>query len=230
MAWVKVKREDHFEGNNRAFISISRTHIAFNSIFVRQANIKIGNRVTIYIDDEDLKLGFEFHNDERENSFALTRTSGDKKGTKRQGLNCSASGFVAKYEWIRSVTRHAVKDRRFFPRKEGNKWVIQLRPSFEYRKARESGEIASDISGIYRYLREDGEVVYIGRGAIRNRLGAPERRDWDFDVVEYSVINDPDLQVKWEDYWIERYIEEHGGKFPPYNRQSGDSQKRKTRR
>jgi hypothetical protein len=87
--------------------------------------------------------------------------------------------------------------------------------------ARESADIPSDVRGIYRYLRESGETVYIGRGEIRKRLSQPERQEWDFDRVEYSVVADPDQQVRWEDYWITRFKEANKGKLPIYNKISG---------
>jgi len=96
-----------------------------------------------------------------------------------------------------------------------------LCPAFEERRARESADISSDVRGIYRYVRESGEVVYVGRGEIRKRLAQPERQDWDFDRVEYSVVADPDQQVRWEDYWITRFKEANKGKLPIYNKISG---------
>jgi hypothetical protein len=65
--------------------------------------------------------------------------------------------------------------------------------------------------------------VYIGRGPIKRRLSSPERADWTFDVVEYSLVADPDEQVKWEYRWIERFKEEHGGQMPIYNKISGSA-------
>ena len=107
--------------------------------------------------------------------------------------------------------------------KEGNFWVIQLCPAFEEKKARESANIPSDATGIYRYVRENGEIVYIGRGEIKNRLASPERNDWEFDVIEYSIVNDPDKQVEWEDYWINKFKEENSGKLPLYNKIASSS-------
>jgi excinuclease UvrABC nuclease subunit len=103
----------------------------------------------------------------------------------------------------------------------GRLWLIQLCPAFEYKKARESADIPADATGIYRYLRDNGEIMYIGRGAIKQRLAAPERHDWTFDTVEYSVVENPDEQVKWEAHWLARYKEEHNGELPIYNRISG---------
>jgi len=222
MAWMKIKRDDTFQGSDRPFIAVTASHFAFNAMFVRIAELSPDKRVTIYADPENLKLGFEFHLEERPDSFALSHQSSDKRGIKRTSMQCASRGVVMKFPWIKSVTRLLVKDRRFEPKKEGNRWVIQLCPAFEERKARESADIPSDASGIYRYVRDTGEIVYIGRGNIKNRLMSPEREDWEFDVVEYSLLENPDQQLKWEDYWLDRYEEEHGRK-PFYNKVSGTS-------
>jgi len=222
MPWQIVKREDSFQGSDKPFISISSDHISFNAMFTRIADIGPEKRVIVNIDPEFRRVGFEFTSDDRSDSFALSRASSDKKGKKRTGLFCSA-GFIRDYSWINSISKLPVQDRRFYnPRKEGQMWVIQLCPAFEERKARESSNIPSDASGIYRYLREDGEIVYIGRGNIKKRLSSPERQEWDFDVVDYSVITDPDLQIKWEEYWIQRFSKENG-RLPFYNKISGFS-------
>jgi hypothetical protein len=137
----------------------------------------------------------------------------------------SSRGVFAQYPWIGSVAAlPKPKDRRFEPRREGRLWVIQLCPAFDMRNARESPGIPEDARGIYRYVREGGEIVYIGRGAIKSRLASPERNSWDFDVVEYSVVESPDDQVRWEAYWLKRYAEDHNGKLPAYNMLSGASQ------
>lgn len=226
MAWKKIVREDTFEGSEAPFIAISSSHIAFNAMFVRTAELEGSLRVTVYVDEEDRKIGFEFHEDERPDSFALSSQSSDKKGEKRKGLQCSGQGILVKNPWIAAVGRQSVKNRRFLPIKEGNRWVIRLCPAFELRKARESADIPSDHVGIYRYVREDGEIVYVGRGPIKARLATPERAEWTFDVIEYSIVPNPDEQVRWEDYWIERYKDENNGARPIYNKLSGSSKHR----
>ena len=226
MSWELVTREDYFEGSDAPFISVSGSHFAFSAAFVRQAQLEAGWRTTIYVDGDQRRIGFEFHADDRPNSFALSAASADKAGQKRKALQCAATGTVRKHGWIASVTKEPAKNRRFLPRKEGNKWVIHICPAFEERRARESTDIPSAAAGIYRYLREAGEIVYIGRGPIKKRLQAPERRDWDFDIVEYSLVKDPDDQVKWEDFWIQRFKEQNGGALPFYNKVSGSAKNR----
>lgn len=220
MAWQPVIRNDKFQGSDRPFISISSAHISFNSMFTKIADIGPEKRVIIHIDPDALRIGFEFNDENKPNSLALSRASSDKKGKKRTSVFCSI-GPLIRYPWIKSITKLPIKDRRFYnPKKEGQLWAIQLSPAFEERRARESEDIPSEAIGIYRYLRENGEIVYIGRGEVKKRLLSPERTDWDFDIVEYSIIKNPDLQIKWEDYWIERFKEE-SGKLPFYNKVSG---------
>jgi hypothetical protein len=207
MAWDKITREDLYEGSDSPFISITATHFRFNTLFVKRASLGPSYRVTIFQDEENRRLGFEFHKEQRPNSFALTART-DKHG----GLFCSNQGVVRKRNWLASVAKLSRKDRRFTPTKEGNKWCIQLCPAFEIKKARESDDLSSKDVGIYRYLRENGEIVYIGRGPIKARLRSPDRQEWDFDKIEYSIVLKPDDQVKWEDYWIEKYKAENEGK------------------
>lgn len=199
MVWEVVRREDSFEGSERPFISISSEHIAFNAMFTRIAEIDASYKVTVLADPENLRLGFEFHRDQISDCWALAQASSDQKSKKRKGLSFSSRMLIKKYKWVKGITKLPLKDRRFYnPRREGSFWVIDICPTFEERRARESAEIPSDARGIYRYLREDGEVVYIGRGEIKKRLMTPERKDWDFDIVEYSIINNPDQQINWE--------------------------------
>lgn len=218
MAWEVVRREDRFNRDDRPFISISRDRFSFSASFVRSIDIGTDHRVTIHSDADTLRLGFEFHKNEKQHSLALVQDSRSK--TKKSGLFCSSHGAVNSFEWVRGVTKLPSGDRRFFPKKEGNFWVITLCPSFEIRFARESEKIPKDSVGIYRYVREDGEIVYIGRGNIYKRLQSSERIAWDFDLIEYSIINDPDQQIYWEDFWIKRF-KESKGVLPFYNKVSG---------
>jgi hypothetical protein len=216
MPWAKIIRDDPLEGSDSPFVSITQTHFRFNTLFVRQASLDSGYRVTIFEDEQNRRLGFQFHREQRPGSFTLS-----SRKDKYEGLSCSNQGVVPKRSWLVAVAKQTGKNRRFTPKKEGNRWVIQLCPAFEIKKARESEELSSKDIGIYRYLRENGEIVYIGRGPIKQRLRCPERTDWDFDVIEYSIVPNPDEQVKWEDYWIERFKADHDGKKPFYNGVSG---------
>jgi hypothetical protein len=219
MAWEVFDRNDICEGYDVPFVSIGPQRFCFNAVFTRIASLQPNTFVTVHLDSENLKIGFEFHGDKRRNSFSLSQHTG------KSGVVCASQALVQKHAWIKSVARQTTRDKRFTPFKEGNLWVIQLCPAFEERRARESVDIPSDVQGIYRYVRESGEIVYIGRGEIRRRLLQPGRQDWEFDRVEYSVVADPDQQVKWEDYWLTRFRETNKGRLPIYNKISGFSRR-----
>jgi len=225
MAWEEFVREDVVEGLECPFITVAPRSFFFNSSFTRSADIADSEFVRILVDPVDRKLGFEFHRGNKApNSFVLSRSNKDKKRLgKFHGLSCASEGLLSKYPWVRSVSKLQPKERRFTPRKEGGVWAIYLAPAFEEQNARESKEIPAEAQGVYRYVREGGEIVYIGRGWVRRRLAEPQRQDWDFDRVEYSVIESPDKQVFWETYWIDRFKEDHKGALPFYNRVSGAS-------
>ena len=218
MAWEVFDRDDALAGHEAPFISIDPKGVRFSAVFGKNVELQLGKFVTIQVDSENRKIGFDFHGEKRPNSFQLSQSS-----VSRNNFSCSSQGLVQKYAWIQGVSRLAPQNRRFTPIKEGKLWVIQLCPAFEERRARESVDIPSDVRGIYRYVRENGEIVYIGRGEIRKRLSQPERQDWEFDRVEYSVVADPDQQVKWEDYWLMRFRETNKGRLPIYNKISGSS-------
>jgi hypothetical protein len=218
MAWELVRREDRYQRDGRPFISISRHRISFSAAFTRHAELGTGHRVSIHADASSLRLGFEFHMEETPHS--LTLVPDNSAQSKQPGLFCSSHNLVNRCSWVLGVTRLPAKDRRFYPKKEGKLWTITLCPSFESRFARESQNIPKDAKGIYRYIRENGEIVYIGRGNICGRLARPERETWDFDVVEYSVVEDPDQQIHWESYWLDKFKQAHG-RLPFYNKVSG---------
>ena len=101
-------------------------------------------------------------------------------------------------------------------------WIAQLCPAFEHTSSSESD--LKDLKGIYRYKRSDGVVVYIGKGGILSRLNAFGRQEWDFDVIEYSIIESPAEQSKWESYWLDKFIEKEGRR-PFYNKINGKRSK-----
>jgi hypothetical protein len=216
MPWIEFEREDAFEGSDQPFITITPGEkIFFSAVFCRLAGLGPDKKVRIYVETDDRKLAFEFGEEGR---YALCQAGRSNRGNMPVAMSCSCAGLVRKLAWVEAVAHLPNrKDRRFTPRKEGTKWVIQLCPAFEQRNARESEKIPADAIGIYRYLRDGSEVVYIGRGHIRDRLAEAKRKDWDFDTIEYSIVKDPDAQSKWEGFWLRKYAERNKGKAPLYN-------------
>lgn len=213
-----VKRNDPIQGSDEPFISFRPEHIGFNTVFSKLAGVTISSRVVFYVDDEQFRVGFRFTPEAEPSSLALNQ----------QGMNqksyYSSLGELRYIPWIWAVCQLPARQRRFKPELQktevGKIWAVQLAPAFEIKRNREPNNISNDEKGIYRY-RRSGEVVYIGRGTILDRLRQPDRKDWDFDSIEYSLVENVDDQLKWEGYWIERFKEENNGKLPIYNKISG---------
>lgn len=218
MPWELVVRTDSLKKSEDPIVSIRTAHIAFNVTLCKKAGVQTGKRVKIWADPENLKLGFEIvEGSDKENSFSLSQSSPDPKGKKFSGFFCSGSGIYKKYSWVKTIANARSSMQNQFPAsKEGKYWVIQLCPGFE-KSAKSDKEILSKAVGVYRYLR-NGEVVYIGRGPVRGRLQEAQRKDWNFDTIEYSIVKTPEEQKKWEDYWIRKHEEENNGNLPTYNK------------
>lgn len=157
-----------------------------------------------------------------------------KLGTSRKGYKTlTAKGLIARTAWIGAVARLAdVEARKFKLRKypgklppgEGERpWFIRLMPAFEESVVPSRvGILGSGDKGIYRYF-SDGEVVYIGKGIIRDRYQQEsERASWGISRIEYSIIEDDQEALKWEAWWIDRFRKENGGNLPRYNRVGGN--------
>lgn len=207
-----MKVSDVLKDSDKAFVSIRPEHISFNKLFCKIADLKISMRVKVFADSENYQIGFSFVDDSDKDSLALSES----------GKNLFFGiGDLKNLEWFREVTKLPMRQRRFEPKLEktevGKIWIIKLCPSFEIKKSRETDKINPDEKGIYRYKRA-GETVYIGRGSILDRLRNDSRKDWDFDLVEYSRVENPDEQAKWEYFWLEKYKEENDNKLPIYNK------------
>ena len=125
--------------------------------------------------------------------------------------------------WLRSFANNDGKERRISPTKlTGLNWEISLRPSFENFISRdELTKKAIKIKGIYRYKDNSGNIIYIGKGDVRARFQEPQRKNWNFETIEYSEVKDENEQLKWESYWIEEFKKKNNGKLPKRNEIGG---------
>ena len=211
-----------------ALITISGGKINFTAGFVSARRIENAKYVRCFIDAQNCRIGFKFLPEYVDGKSVKIDWRKRDTPSGRIGLEkLRQHKFIADAESLSDIA-----DRRFIPYSEnagshGEVWVIQLAPLFENSLARgDVNKIPGDASGIYRYLR-DGSVVYIGKGDVRRRAQSPERQNWDFDTIQYSVIlrsNKKDQnaeQFKWEKHWIRRHKEENGGARPFYNKNDG---------
>jgi hypothetical protein len=176
------------------------------------------------IDPDNLRIGMRFHDDDQDHT-ALTLThdggGGGHKRRERNNLSVMTAALMTRNPWVMAVAKDSDKGlRRFAPEWIGidKLWVIELRPTFE-RHASAIDDVPSDAQGIYRYVHR-GEIVYIGKGNIRERLRRPERDGWQWEQIEYSVIDAEPQQFKWESWWLD-WFERSNGSLPRYNRIGG---------
>lgn len=216
--WKKHKRKGGMAPDRTALVALRRGGIAFNAQFVAQAKLDEHTRVTIFVDSPKFRIGLKFHSDASdEDSYALCRDGGGRG----QGRMAQTQALIRDVPWIGAIASTKENSvRRFQPQwnSADRLWVVDMCPSFEVQVSHKS-KIPSDLRGIYRYRRDD-EVVYIGRGVIRSRASSPERSEWDFDTIEYSLVPDEASQEKWEAYWLDVHVAEHQ-KLPFYNRVAG---------
>jgi hypothetical protein len=207
--WKLVKSANRKK--NGFVLTVNLGRLYFSKDFSKEAEIEKKKFVQLKIDNIERKLGFVFYPENKDDKFLTVNSSID-------------SGFyvqkkdVNDLEWVKTVDSTPYNDFKIV--KEANIWVAQLCPAFEHSVLREDYlNIPSEAKGIYRYLHK-GEVVYVGKGWIRNRFNAKPRKDWEFDEIQYSIIEDETNRSTWEEYWINFY-EEMDGRLPKLNKIHG---------
>lgn len=213
MSFKVFKRKDSQKRNDLPQVSIRVDTLAFNAAFTNKAQLAKYRKVTILVDEEDYKLGFKFHNQE-DDTNSLTLYS---DGISKSNRVVSARQLMNDYKWIAAISKFPLILNKRFTADWNNieqMWIISLCPTFENTISSESE--LQGVTGIYRYKQGD-EIVYIGKGNIRSRINSPERTDWHFETIEYSIIKDVSDQSKWESYWLDRHANQFG-QLPFYNK------------
>lgn len=219
MALVKFKKSRANSSSDLPLVSIRQGRFHFNAAFARLADFVKMKSVIYYIDTDTREIGFEFL---QESNDTDAYTLEDRGGLAK--YRCSANELIKKNVWIRSVaTSKEGTPSSFNAKKSGKLWVIRLCPAFEYTASKDDLlSIPSEAAGIYRYINKSGVVVYIGKGSVRKRAQEPERREWNFETIEYSLIENETEQFEWESFWIDQYLDKNSGELPAYNRQAGN--------
>jgi hypothetical protein len=219
--WVQIRREGYPVRGFSPIITLRpRGAIGLSADFVRLANIKDCTHCEIYVSTDARKLGFRFLDDPTPDSFAVSLDGGaHKRSTKYANRVVQAKCLKDKSPIFARLSSIPESLRRYTPKKDvAGVWTISLVPCFE-NTYRIKGEIGASDSGIYRY-RLGGETVYLGRGRLVSRFAEPHRNEWQFDAIEYSILNDETEETRWESHWLEQFREEHN-RWPVYNRIGG---------
>lgn len=223
-AWIDVPRENSESVGGQPYVTLRTSAIAFNAPFVRLADLKQYRFVSFKVDPTAFKIGMRFHSDEND-PYALTLGSdgggGGHKRRERNNLSVQAVALIRRNPWVFAAAKSDdLSLRRFRPEWIGidKLWVISLRPSF-VKHAKTIDEIPSDACGIYRYVR-DWKIIYIGKGQIRERAQSGDRSAWEWDRIEYSIVEQEAEQFRWEAWWLE-WFEGKQGRLPHHNRIGG---------
>ena len=169
-------------------VSIRDGRFHFNAHFARVVELKIKRAVLYSINDVTRVIGFEFlENSDDEYAYTI---GGHRQKSGAAHFHCRAGDLLSAKPWIKSVEQQESPHlKRFRARRDGKLWIIQLMPSFEFTSQRDQvHDIPADCRGIYRYRTDNGNIVYIGKGVIRDRALQPERVAWKFAVMDYSVV------------------------------------------
>ena len=227
-------------GSNKCLVTITPTAFHFNPKARINAQLDKTDRMIVHIDPEDFCIVFEklVGTDKIEGSFKL---GGDRKGQKR----LITKAVISNTPFIRAVAEMPLSSDRRFEMKEFSKklpdleqnyngrreaWYIELRPNFEKSiLAKKIGELGNNEKGIYRYRGGSNgeEIIYIGKGNIKDRYNESPRKEWNITKIEYSIIKDDKKALDWEKYWINHYKKENNGFRPIYNKQDGHEIERK---
>ncbi len=198
-------------------LTISKSGISFSSKFIKSNELEYKAGIEFFEDiDNEYTLGFRFLDETgKPGTLALIM----KKGA--AGKSLKATELINKKKVLSKIQKDPLKENRMFEIKKSKEdktmFYIDLAPIFENSISFSGvGNLSDDATGIYRYLDENNNVIYIGKGRIKNRAKSPERGEWGVGTIEYSIINDDDMMYDWEEYHIARFVNQNGRK-PVFN-------------
>ena len=199
---------------------INKSGISFSASFIKKEKLEAAEGVKFFVDDEDpYYLGFVFTSDSSAPNTLSLMASGRSKGGSA-GVTIKAAELINKSIVLKSIQKMPNKLDRTFEitfDKQQKLYSILLRPNFEVTvNWSDKNRIPDSFSGIYRYLDNNDQTVYIGKGNIKARALSPERTQWGVTKIQYSVIESDDKSYYWENYYLERFVSINGAK-PPFN-------------
>lgn len=210
--WIEVNSAD--TESNKPSITIGRKFLYFSSLFADDAKIESKKFVKVSFDDDLKKIKFKFFKDKQRGTIKV-------RGNREDSFYIAGNAIFGR-DWVRAIGESS--ENRFEVNGNSENWHVAVAPAFENTVRRENvGQIPYKASGIYRYLNK-GEVVYLGKGLIRRRFTESDRKDWEFDTIEYSEVID-NKQLFWEEFWIDSFEKEFK-KLPKHNKSRGVKSKK----
>jgi hypothetical protein len=177
-------------------ITIRKKAIGLNADFVALANAEHYSHAEVYVSNDGQKIAIKFLMDSTNHSYLVTADGGTKE---RQRIGKYKNRLIACGKVIeQNLSLRELSKSKLIKKlvvvQENDLWVANITPSFAYKYSQVKPK-ESDI-GVYRYIK-DNEIVYIGRGRIRERIASPERKEWMFDEIEYMLV-DEETSIKIE--------------------------------
>lgn len=208
-------------------LTLTKTGFSFSASFIKNKKLEQKKSVKVLKDDENpYWLGFIFLDEANApNSLTLLNKQGNS-GKVSASRSIKAGQLYSKSEVLSKLRDSDLKtSRRFQLQFDLTKrhYFIELRPAFERKVPfQEKHTIPPTAKGIYRYRNNDNEIVYIGKGVIKDRAHEPDRQNWQITQIEYSICKTDEEAFRWEAYYIEEY-ESLRGKIPLFNQIKGQS-------
>lgn len=233
MQWETVERGTT-PLETEVWVSVRRTGFKisagfFDAINIREKSLKY---VLLKINHEHQAIMFHFLSDadlshlRAQSPFVdgVFKLNPDGGGWKRSALSKGAviqSGALIQHtDWLYAAASDEMRKRkRYLPErgKGQNEWVVRFVPGFIYQSAAHSCDVAHHLKGVYCYISESGEIVYIGQGKIRSRFS---RHIAEKSIVakwfRWTPIEDDATRVNAESHHLRAFFQKFG-RLPKYN-------------
>ncbi len=205
--------------NSKSLLTISKSGISFSAKFIKDNSLVEKEAIEFFDNPEnEYQLGFSFLDElGKFGSLGIIKNNAKKTGFTCAGRSLNAGELINKKKILKKIQQDPIKQNRMFEikkyKQDPNIYYVDLSPIFEntldYALI---DNLDHSIKGIYRYLNEAEEIIYIGRGNIKERARAEGRSQWGIRKIEYSIIDDYEQMQFWEDYHISRFLDQNGVK------------------
>ena len=196
----------------KEYVRLTQSGIFFSAPFIKSNNLTRHNSVRFYeFTENQYKFGMEFFLEtDVPGGFSLVRN-----GKSVNSFYTTARSFTNSFDVLRDLIKSKGHNRFAVSYDKIDKcFFFMVAPCFECDNDQLS--IPDGATGIYRYKNTNNEIIYIGKGNIRDRLRSPERKGWDIKKVEYSLVNDRGEMSKYESYHLTEYQNKFN-KWPEHN-------------
>ncbi len=224
-----------YTSSDDPYIAIRDTGFYINVKAVQLLGFEVGDKIRFYVDNADPKNAdrLYFVKTVQNDNEAYVCTQGKRQSNKSLFVAClSVFNNIPR---LKKLSENKIsKDKRFSLKREhedtlpengsinekNKHFYIPIVPCFEF--SLKSINDLPDKKGIYRLINND-IVVNIGQGNIRSRVKDKQKNNYQFERVEFSLIEDKNDRVFYEDYHIEKFKNANNGMRPTYNYQDGNS-------